>query len=106
MLFALGVIFNFLIGGITGIFLADVPTDINLSNTYFVVAHFHYTIIGGELFALFAGDLLLVPEDHRDGCITRSWASFTSGSCSSGSTPPSCPCSNWAARDEPARGHV
>ncbi len=54
MLFALGILFNFLIGGITGIFLADVPTDINLSDTYFVVAHFHYTIVGAEIFALFA----------------------------------------------------
>jgi len=54
MLFALGAVFNFLIGGITGIYLADVPSDIHLSDTYFVVAHFHYTIIGGEIFALFA----------------------------------------------------
>jgi cytochrome c oxidase subunit 1 len=53
MLFALGVIFNFLIGGVTGIYLADVPTDLALSDTYFVVAHFHYTIIGAEIFALF-----------------------------------------------------
>ncbi len=62
MLFALGVVFNFLIGGITGIFLADVPTDINLSDTYFVVAHFHYTIIGGEIFALFAGIYYWFPK--------------------------------------------
>ncbi len=54
MLFALAVVFNFLIGGITGIFLADVPTDVSLHDTYFVVAHFHYTIIGGEIFAFFA----------------------------------------------------
>jgi cytochrome c oxidase subunit 1 len=54
MLFALGVLLLFLVGGITGIFLADVPTDISLHDTYFVVAHFHYTIVGGEIFALFA----------------------------------------------------
>ncbi|MBI4493151.1 MAG: cbb3-type cytochrome c oxidase subunit I, partial [Chloroflexi bacterium] len=55
MLFALAFVFNFLIGGITGIYLADVPTDIQLQNTYFVVAHFHYTIMGGEVFGLMAG---------------------------------------------------
>ncbi len=55
MLFALGFVFNFLVGGITGIYLADVPTDIQLQNTYFVVAHFHYTIMGGEIFGLMAG---------------------------------------------------
>lgn len=55
MLFALGVVFNFLIGGITGIFLADVATDINLQDTYFVVAHFHYTMVGGEIFVMMAG---------------------------------------------------
>ncbi|MCC7365411.1 MAG: cbb3-type cytochrome c oxidase subunit I [Dehalococcoidia bacterium] len=54
MLFALAVLFNFACGGVTGIFLADVPTDIHLHDTYFVVAHFHYTIVGGEIFALFA----------------------------------------------------
>jgi cytochrome c oxidase subunit 1 len=62
MLFAMGVVFNFLIGGITGIFLADVPTDINLSDTYFVVAHFHYTIIGGEIFALFGAIYYWFPK--------------------------------------------
>ncbi len=62
MLFALGVVFNFLIGGVTGIFLADVPTDINLSDTYFVVAHFHYTIIGAEIFALFGGIYYWFPK--------------------------------------------
>ncbi len=55
MLFALGVVFNFLIGGVTGIFLADVPTDIHLQENYFTVAHFHYTIMGGEIFMIMAG---------------------------------------------------
>ena len=53
MLFVLGVVFNFLIGGITGIFLADVATDVHLQDTYFVVAHFHYTMMGGEIFVIF-----------------------------------------------------
>ncbi|MBI4201810.1 MAG: cbb3-type cytochrome c oxidase subunit I [Chloroflexi bacterium] len=52
MLFALGFLMNFVIGGVTGIFLADVATDIHLQDTYFVVAHFHYTIMGGEIFAI------------------------------------------------------
>ncbi len=52
MLFALGFLANFVIAGVTGIFLADVPTDIQLQDTYFVVAHFHYTIMGAEIFAV------------------------------------------------------
>ncbi|MBI2911333.1 MAG: cbb3-type cytochrome c oxidase subunit I [Chloroflexi bacterium] len=79
MLFALAFIFNFLIGGITGIFLADVPTDIHLQDTYFVVAHFHYTIMGGEVFAIFAGLYYWFPKitgrmfDERLGKIHFWW---------------------------------
>ncbi|MBI2165576.1 MAG: cbb3-type cytochrome c oxidase subunit I [Chloroflexi bacterium] len=62
MLFALAFLFNFVIGGVTGIFLADVPTDINLQDNYFVVAHFHYTIMGGEIFALMAGIYYWFPK--------------------------------------------
>ncbi|MGE0228808.1 MAG: cbb3-type cytochrome c oxidase subunit I [Dehalococcoidia bacterium] len=62
MLFALAFVFNFLMGGVTGIYLADVPTDLHLQDTYFVVAHFHYTIVGGEIFALFAGIYYWFPK--------------------------------------------
>ena len=62
MLFAFSIIFNFLIGGITGIFLADVATDIQLQDTYFIVAHFHYTIMGGEIFALMAAIYYWFPK--------------------------------------------
>jgi cytochrome c oxidase subunit I+III len=53
--FAIGMIAVFTIGGITGIFLAIFPVDWQLNDTYFVVAHFHYTIIGGAVFPVFAG---------------------------------------------------
>lgn len=62
MLFGLATVINFLIGGVTGIFLADVATDVQLHGTYFVVAHFHYTIMGGEIFALFAGIYYWFPK--------------------------------------------
>ena len=62
MLFGLAVIFNFLIGGLTGVFLADVPVDIQLQDTYFVVAHFHYVIVGGGIFGLFAAIYYWFPK--------------------------------------------
>ncbi len=62
LVLAFGWLFNFLIGGITGIFLADVATDIFLHDTYFVVAHFHYTIVGGSIFALLAAFFYWFPK--------------------------------------------
>jgi cytochrome c oxidase subunit 1 len=55
MLWALCFLYNFLIGGLTGIFLADVPTDLHLHGSWFVMAHFHFTIAGGAIFGFFAG---------------------------------------------------
>ncbi len=74
LLYCVGGIFTFTIGGITGIFLAVFPIDWQLTDTYFVVAHFHYMAFGGAAFAMFARALLLVPEDDRAGCSTRRWA--------------------------------
>ena len=55
MIYALTFIFLFIIGGLTGPFLGALATDIHLNNTYFVVAHFHYTMMGGTVMGLFAG---------------------------------------------------
>jgi cytochrome c oxidase subunit 1 len=62
MLFAMGMIFNFTIGGLTGLPNADAPTDFHLQDTYWVVGHFHYTIMGGEIFALLAGIYYWFPK--------------------------------------------
>ncbi len=55
MLFALGFISMFLIGGINGTYSAAVPVDFALHDTYFVVAHIHYVLFGGSVFAVFGG---------------------------------------------------
>jgi cytochrome c oxidase subunit 1 len=55
MLFAIGFLITFTFGGVTGVFLAAVPTDLHLHGTYFVVAHFHYVLYGGSVFGIFAG---------------------------------------------------
>ncbi|MFL6170110.1 MAG: cbb3-type cytochrome c oxidase subunit I, partial [Ornithinibacter sp.] len=55
MLWAMGFLTTFLFGGLTGIILASPPLDFHVSDSYFVVAHFHYVVFGTVVFAMFAG---------------------------------------------------
>jgi cytochrome c oxidase subunit 1 len=62
MLFSLAFFFNFLIGGLSGVYLSDVPSDVSTHGSYFVMAHFHYTIMGGLVFALMGGLYYWLPK--------------------------------------------
>ncbi|MEX0754949.1 MAG: cytochrome c oxidase subunit I [Actinomycetota bacterium] len=62
MLFAMGFLFNFLIGGVTGVILASPSIDFHVQDTYFLVSHFHYVMMGGAAFLVFAAIYFWFPK--------------------------------------------
>jgi cytochrome c oxidase subunit 1 len=62
MLFSVGFLFVFSMGGFTGLVCAITPIDIQIQDTYYVVAHFHYVLVAGSLFALFSGTYFWLPK--------------------------------------------
>ncbi|MEH0843827.1 cytochrome c oxidase subunit I [Micromonospora sp. CPCC 205711] len=81
MLFAVGFLVTFLFGGLTGVLLASPPLDFHVTDTYFVVAHFHYVLFGTVVFAFFGGIYFWFPKmtgrllDERVGKI-HFWTMF------------------------------
>ncbi len=62
MLFSIGFLCNFLIGGVTGVMVASPPIDYQVEDSYFLISHFHYTLGGGALFAVFAAIYFWFPK--------------------------------------------
>ena len=85
MLFAFGFLSLFLIGGLTGIMLAAVPFDFQLTDSYFVVGHFHWVLIGGTLFGTSPACTTGIPR-RPAGCSRSGWPAGSSGCSTSASS--------------------
>ncbi len=75
MLYALGFVGLFMLGGLTGLFVAALALDVHLTDTYFVVAHFHYIMVGGSVMAYFAAIHYWWPK-ITGRCYSEGWARF------------------------------
>jgi len=81
MLFCFAFFFNFLIGGVSGVFQSDVPVNVTVHGGFFVLSHFHYTILGGLVFAFFGGLYYWLPlmtglEINKKLSLIQFWTMF------------------------------
>ena len=81
MLFAIGGIAMFVIGGLSGVTHSIVPSDYQQTDTYYVVAHFHYVLFGGAIFAIFGAAYYWWPKVFGADAGRASGARSSSGSC-------------------------
>lgn len=96
MLWTIGFIVTFSVGGMTGVLLAVPGADFVLHNSLFLIAHFHNVIIGGVVFGCFAGMTYWWPKAFGFK-LNETWVNARSGSGSSASLLPLCRCMRWAS---------
>ena len=86
MLHAIAFVSMFVIGGLSGIYMANTPVDIYIHDTYYIVAHIHYVVFGGSLFAIFGGIIFWFPKMYgrymNDTlCKIHFWLTFIAFNC-------------------------